>query len=55
MALEADGVDRHAICDKGLHDAVERVGLGVDAFYAVVIYAIQTVRFDCWIVEQSLR
>lgn len=53
MALEADGVDGHAICDEGLHNAVERVGLGVDSFDAVVIYAIiETVRFDCWIKEQ---
>lgn len=53
MALEADGIDGHAICDERLHDAVERVGLGVDSFDAVVIYAIiKTVRFDCWIKEQ---
>lgn len=54
MALEADGVDRHAVCDEGLHNAVERVGLGVDAFDAVVIYAIQTVRFICCIWSRGI-
>lgn len=53
VTLESNGIDGHAVCDERLHDAVERVGLGVDSFDAVVIYAIiKTVRFVCWIKEQ---
>lgn len=43
MALEADGVDGDAVSDEGLHDAVERVGFRVDAFDAVVVYAVQDI------------
>ena len=41
MALEADCVDGYAVRDEGLHDAVERVRLGVDALDAVVINAVR--------------